>query len=263
MKKSEFLRELKYNLMGKVSDDELESIIMDYDEIFESGKAEGKAEEEISEMLGSPAMIAKAILDENSDNASKLNDENYPVASLGKRIIAFMIDYMLSLMPLIILLCFIEAPRFMLFSVFPMMIFNPIVPLFVIFFLLPQFSGIYSYSAPGVERVYTYPVHGINTHYIVFIVIGFIFFWLYGTLAMVVMKGRTVGMRLMGIKVIKKDRSTLRPLDIIIRQFIGKILLAGITSNISYIVSLFWAVFSKTNNTIHDKLAGTIVIEDR
>lgn len=262
MKKSEFLRELKYNLMGKVSDDELENIIMDYDEIFESGKAEGKTEEEISEMLGSPAMIAKTILDENSDNASKLNDENYPVASLGKRIIAFIIDSILSLMPLI-MLCFIEVPRFALFSVFQLMIFNPIVPLFVIFFLLPQLSGVYSYSSSGVERVYSYPVNGMNTHYIVFILIGFIFFWLYGTLSMLLMKGRTVGMRLMGIKVVKKDRSALRPLDIVIRQFVGKILLAAITLNISYIVSLFWAVFSKTNNTIHDKLAGTMVIEDR
>jgi len=48
----------------------------DYDEIFESGMAEGKTEGEISDMLGSPAMIAKAILDENPDNnASNLNDE--------------------------------------------------------------------------------------------------------------------------------------------------------------------------------------------
>lgn len=261
MKKSEFLRELKYNLMGKVSDDELENIIMDYDEIFESGKAEGKTEEEISDMLGSPALVAKAIVDE-SPNTSELNDENgYPLAPLGKRIVAFIIDYVLSLIPLVLLCIIIGAPRLML-SVFPIMIINPLIPLFLIFSLASQLSGIFSYTGSGVERVYTYSPHVINIQ-IVLVLMGFIFFWLYGTLAMILMKGRTVGMRLMGIKVVKKDRSALKPLDIIIRQFVGKVLLAGITSNISYIASFFWAVFSKTNNTIHDKLAGTVVVEDR
>lgn len=260
MKKSEFLRELKYNLMGKVSGDELENIIMDYDEIFESGKAEGKTEEEISDMLGSPALVAKAILDESpNNNASKLADESYPVAPLGKRVVAFIIDYILSLVPLVLLSIIGEMPRFVIFSALPMMIYNPIVPLLLIFFLSSQSSSISYPSDSMINGVYTYSSQVVN---IVLISLSFVFFWLYGTLAMIAMKGRTIGMRLMGIKVVKKDRSALRPIDVIIRQFVGKVLLAGITFNISYIISLLWAVFSKTNNTIHDKLAVTIVVDD-
>ncbi|MDN5276326.1 MAG: hypothetical protein PWR01_291 [Clostridiales bacterium] len=252
MKKSEFLRELKYNLMGKVSDEELENIIMDYDEIFESGKADGKAEDEISDMLGSPALVAKAILDEYpNNNTSKMGDENtYSVAPLGKRVVAFIIDSVLSLIPLVLLSIIGERPRLVLFSVFPMMIYNPIIPVFLMF-------SFFNYIRPQPHVVYP------HTESIVLVLAGFVFFWLYGTLVMIMMRGRTIGMRLMGIKVVKKDRSALKPLDIAVRQFIGKVLLAGLTWNISYIVSFFWAVFSKTNNTVHDKLAGTMVVEDR
>lgn len=261
MKKGEFLRELRYNLMGKVSDDELENIIMDYDEIFESGKAEGKTEEEIADMLGSPALVAKAILDESPNTSAMSEKSGYTPASLGKRIMAFIIDYVLSLVPLI-LLCAMEATRTAILLVSSLMIFNPVLPAFLIFSLSPQERYFLSYSGSGVQGVFAYSPHVIYIR-ILLILLGFIFFWLYGTLAMTLMKGRTVGMRLMGIRVVKKDRSALKPIDIIVRQFVGKVLLAGITSNISYIVSLFWAIFSKANNTIHDKLAGTMVIEER
>ena len=49
------------------------------------------------------------------------------------------------------------------------------------------------------------------------ILVGVIFFWLYGTLTMMVMKGRTISMRLIDVKVVKKDGSALKPLDVIMR----------------------------------------------
>lgn len=258
MKKSEFLRELKINLEGKIGDDELENILMDYDDIFESGKADNKTEDEISDMIGSPALVARNILDEWSDNreAKSVIEGDYPVAPLGKRVMAFAIDYILSLVPLV-LLSFIRAPRILFFAVIPLMLYNPVVPIFIILGFLdisPQPGVVSTYVDSGIA--------GINIFHIVLVLISFIFFWLYGTLSMIILKDRTIGMRLMNIRVVKRDGRILRPLDVFIRQFVGKILLAGLTWNISYIVSFFWAAFSNTHNTIHDKLVGTLVVED-
>ncbi len=258
MKKSEFLRELRINLEGKIGDDELENILMDYDDIFESGKADNKTEYEISDIIGSPALVARNILDEWSDNreAKSVIGGDYPVAPLGKRLMAFAIDYILSLIPLMLLL-FIRAPRILLFAVMAIILYNPVVSIFIILGFLdihPQPGVISSYVDSGIA--------GINILHIVLILISFIFFWLYGTLSMIILKDMTIGMRLMNIRVVKRDGRILRPLDVFIRQFVGKILLAGLTWNISYIVSFFWAVFSDAHNTIHDKLAGTHVVED-
>ncbi|MCM8900038.1 RDD family protein [Caldicoprobacter algeriensis] len=259
MKKSEFLRELRYNLMGKISDDELENIIMDYDEIFESGKAENKTEDEISDMIGSPAMVAKTILDEwPNDGTSKSSPESsYPIAPLGKRVVAFIIDYILSLIPLVLLLIG-KTPESVILLTSPIMMYNPMV---LVFLISRAFILNHSASAgSGVILSYTEP--GINAVHIVLTLACFVFFWLYSTLCMIIMKDRTIGMRLMNIKVVKRDRTALRPIDVFVRQFIGKVLLATMTSSLSYIISFFWAVFSKTNNTVHDKLAGTLVVED-
>ena len=113
----------------------------------------------------------------------------------------------------------------MLLSVLPIMLYNPIVPVFIIMGL----SDIR--SQPGV--IYTYAEPGMNIIHIVLILLSFVFLWLYGSLSMVMLKDRTIGMRLMNIKVIKRDGSNMRPLDAFIRQFAGKVLLAGLTWNIS------------------------------
>ncbi|NLX71148.1 MAG: DUF1700 domain-containing protein, partial [Clostridiales bacterium] len=81
MKKSEFLRELRINLEGKITDDELESILMDYDEIFEAGLDDNRTEDEISDMIGSPALVARNILDESSGNRGSATavENNHPL----------------------------------------------------------------------------------------------------------------------------------------------------------------------------------------
>ncbi len=57
MKKSEFLRILKDSLMGMSQNDKRE-IMLDYEEHFIDGLAEGRTEEEICEALGDPKQIA-------------------------------------------------------------------------------------------------------------------------------------------------------------------------------------------------------------
>ena len=62
---------MRISLEGRIGDDELESILMDYDEIFETGKDDNKTEDEISDMIGSPALVARNILDEWPENTGQ------------------------------------------------------------------------------------------------------------------------------------------------------------------------------------------------
>lgn len=61
MNKEQFLKSIATSL-NRLSDDEREDILEDFQEHFEIGKAEGKTEEEISKSLGSPNQIAKELL---------------------------------------------------------------------------------------------------------------------------------------------------------------------------------------------------------
>ncbi|GIQ63491.1 hypothetical protein PACILC2_20590 [Paenibacillus cisolokensis] len=55
MKKSDYLAILKEHLETKISPDELEDILSDYESFFHAGMEDGKTEEQISDELGPPA----------------------------------------------------------------------------------------------------------------------------------------------------------------------------------------------------------------
>jgi uncharacterized RDD family membrane protein YckC len=235
--KHEFLRELKNNLTGKIEDDDLQNILMDYDEIFESSKAESKTEDETSDVIGSPAIVAQNILDDYVDRkASKSNEEaNYQIAPIGKRIAAFIIDSILSLLPLAI---FITAPKGIILAMF----IAPINPSLLLFFAISNYNPTSAQIAVNLTLLSI--------------------FWLYSTAAMIILKNKTIGMFLMRIKVEKTNNSKLKVIDIVARQLFGLTLIPGLTFGLSNIVSFFWALFSNKNNTIQDKIAGTLVVED-
>ena len=96
MKKDEFMRELRNNLEGKISKEDIDEVVYDYQDIFYNKKLEGSSEDEISDMLGSPASIARNILDDNryeSVNHENVSNENiWNMASMGKRLWAYLID---------------------------------------------------------------------------------------------------------------------------------------------------------------------------
>lgn len=235
MNKIEFLRELENNLINKIKDDDLQNILMDYEEIFESNKAENKSEDETSGEIGSPAIVAKNILDDYTYmKSSPPNiEKNYQIAPSGKRIIAFIMDSILSLLPL-----FIFGPR----AITSSLLFPLIWP------SMPLFFGIMDYN-PTTTQIAT------NLTLLCF-------FWLYGTVSMIILRNKTIGMHIMQIKVIKTNNSKIKILDVIIRQFLGKIIIPSFTFGISNLVSFFWMLFSKRNNTVQDKIAGTLVVED-
>lgn len=240
MKCDEFLRELHTGLSGKLSESDITDILSDYSEIFTAGMEEGKTEEDVSKELGSPASIVKNIIDEQSPEHRSINSDRpengMHIASLSRRFIAFAIDSVIALIPFFFL---VAGPRSIVNAIFIAPVY-PALPLFL-------YSG--EASSPS---SYTIAVN--------LLLLGF--FWLYGTLALLLLKDKTIGMLVVGIKVVKSNGSRIKPLDILSRELLGKIIFPSISFGLSNAISFFWAVFSGQNNTIHDKLAGTIVVED-
>jgi len=236
MTKDEFLQELRNNLAGKINNEEMQNILMDYEEIFTVGRIDNKSDEKISKEIGSPAAVCQNILDEYTypQTVKPYNQTLYRVAPLGKRILAFIIDSVLSMLPLALLSVGSSSILNALFLV-------PIIP------SLPL-----NFAVVGAV---------LSKSEIVFNVFLLLFFWLYGTVTMLILKNKTVGMLLMGMKVVKANNESMKVIDIVIRQFIGKILIPGLTFGLSNVISFFWALFSQTNNTVHDKIAGTVVVE--
>lgn len=108
MKKNEFLRELENSLKGKLSEIDINEILSDYNDIFEEGLWENRDEDEISESIGSPAAISKAIIDDSTAHTPR--DINIPVlpdisnlAPMSKRFLAYLIDTVVIILVFILI----------------------------------------------------------------------------------------------------------------------------------------------------------------
>ena len=111
MKKHEFLRELENSLTGKLSETDLNEILSDYNDIFEDGFLENKDEDEISESIGSPASISKAIIhDSTRHNTVPAGPDISNLAAMPKRFLAYLIDTTVILIVFIGLLMTIFTP---------------------------------------------------------------------------------------------------------------------------------------------------------
>lgn len=67
MNKREFLNELQNALEGKLSESDIGEIISDYGDIFDNGTEDGRSEEDVAREIGSPARIARTILEDGAD----------------------------------------------------------------------------------------------------------------------------------------------------------------------------------------------------
>jgi len=76
MNKIEFLNELRNGLEGKLPEPDIREITSDYGDIFDNNTADGKSEEETAAEIGSPAKVARTILEDEGVNRSKTADSN-------------------------------------------------------------------------------------------------------------------------------------------------------------------------------------------
>ena len=83
-------------------------------------------------------------------------------------------------------------------------------------------------------------------HILLLLMIYFVWCWLNG--------GQTLPMKTWKLRIINADGSPLRPMQAVLRYLIAwpSILLLG--------VGIFWAIFDKDQQFLHDRLAGTRVV---
>lgn len=70
MNKIEFIRELKNALEGKLSNADIKEVTSDYGDIFDNGVTSGKSESDVAAEIGSPARIARTILEDGVNAGS-------------------------------------------------------------------------------------------------------------------------------------------------------------------------------------------------
>jgi uncharacterized RDD family membrane protein YckC len=82
---------------------------------------------------------------------------------------------------------------------------------------------------------------------------------LYSLGATLILRGQTIGKRLMRIKVRRSDTDPVTRGRIFSRELLGKILINSIP--IVPFISIFTILLTKEHKALHDMLADTIVVE--
>lgn len=261
MRQSEFIQELKINLAEKLSEQEVEDILADYESFFTSGREEGRTDDQISQELGSPAFLAQSLLEEQDGKNNKAMNKR--IANPGKRLCAFLIDSVIASIPSFIVSLFIGS------AVLPFI-------LMILFYSSPAVSlSLFSASASFHEEesyatvtdakgqvVKTQIEQSGNKPAAALIdasIAGVAFYLLYSLLCTWLLKGQTLGKKLMRIKVRFSTTDPATKGAIFYREFLGKILINSIP--IVPLVSIFTVLFTKEHKALHDMLAGTIVTD--
>lgn len=272
MKQSEFIRELRINLETKLLPAELEDIISDYESFFAAGRGEGKSDDEISEELGSPAYLAKSLLDEHSvkDSSKGLKEVVKQSANPGRRLSAYLIDAVIAILPAFLISLVLLANVFLpciMFVTSPSPLAGAPVYLSYASYTTLSDATVITESNNGVDSTYVYkkgldgewkltePDNSVQ----VFAVLSLVFYFLYSTICTLLLKGQTLGKKIMKIKVQRTNTERASGGAIFIREFLGKVLINSIP--IVPLISLFTILLTKDNKALHDMLADTIVTE--
>jgi uncharacterized RDD family membrane protein YckC len=260
MKQSEFIHELEIQLKGNISEEDLREVLSDYESFFISGREEGRTDDQISAELGSPSYLAQSLRDEQNQQTRLIMN----IANPGRRLCAFLIDSVIASVP---------------FLLSGLLISSTIVPflLLVLLYSNPAPSTLfYTASSMVYDKTYTevsdHAIHrNDNTITIVktkkhallrnFIdIIGFTMYLLYSLICTWLLRGQTLGKKLMHIRVRAATAQPASKWTIFYREFPGKVLINSIP--IVPLASLFTLLFTKEHKTLHDMLADTIVTNE-
>lgn len=263
MKQFEYLRELKENLEGKLAPETIKDILSDYESFFLSGREDGKNDDEISAELGSPAFLAKSLLEEQCETQTVLKDKL--IANPGRRLCAYLIDAVIAVLPLFVVTGILGSIMlsFLLLIEYPSPLVGALSSLSYAAFQEVTVTDTNTYSSISASKYDENTIQKVSSRpaplSIAFAVLGIGFYILYSLITALIFRGQTIGKRLMHIKVWHSDRSSVKRGSIFIREFLGKILINSIP--IVPLVSIFTILFTKEHKALHDMLADTIVVE--
>jgi uncharacterized RDD family membrane protein YckC len=301
MTKNEFLTELENSLEGKLALDEINEILNDYNDIFENSIYDGKTEECSALELGSPAKIARKILEDapayipEKQSKSKPNNvytDTIMLASISNRFAAFAVDTIIGAIILIVIMTVAYVP----------------------FLSQEQTTWSVDNGGSGYEAKFHKDKDGLTTNIEVvdrqgeraftgsseefsnfldskkldiskdfskrkyvttvkmpfpsrikflIILIAFGFSNLFNSFITWKLKGYTIGKKLFKIKVEKIDGSKLTFIDALFRELIIKSFANVILGGLLNFGSLIWAALTNERNTVHDRAAKTVVISTK
>ena len=165
----------------------------------------------------------------------RTNEPDYALASYGRRVGAWALDFVGVALPLFLL-------------------FLTQVGLFFIPLLFLRYPYLHSWLHAGLSNI-------IVTALIYVVLAGYIVWWLFA-----LGRGQTPGKQIVGIRVIKDDGSPSGWGYTFLREFVIKFLLLGflsrVTFGISQLVDYLWPLWDRSAKmqTLHDKLLGTLVV---
>lgn len=281
MRKQEFIEELRYSLEGKLAEQDIEEVTSDYSDVFENAAAEGKEEEAIAEELGSPARIARTILEEDelkkreaerkkaeeraraaeeearsaraaeaearraeAEAWAAVNQKQNP--ELDPKYAPF-IGRLASMGSR--LGAYIVDGLILSLMVIGILFLVVIIPL-----IYSRMSGDYYFWNSEVVAVMF--AFGLMLLILLccFNVVTALFIW--------ATNGYTPGKWIFKIRVVKLNGEKLSFMDAVLRELIMKGIANGMTSGILNIISFIWGYSSEVNKTVHDIVTETTVIKD-
>lgn len=228
------MRELRNGLEGRLSEQDIGEVMADYGDILESAVQEGKSEEQAAADLGSPARIARTILE---GDGLKKKEQSYfrggiqyqpfvgRFANMGRRLAAAIIDGALVFF-LVLLMIFFDVAL------------AGVGTARSVSTSMNQFAALFTVLTLGL-------LVGTGLLYAIF---------LWST------NGYTPGKWLLQIRVVKLSGGKLTFMDALMREVLVKGLGNAFTSGLLNIFSFLWGCMSEVRKTVHDLAAETTVV---
>jgi uncharacterized RDD family membrane protein YckC len=298
MTRQEFLTELENSLEGKLPKDEISEILNDYNDIFDNSIYDGKTEESTSSELGSPAKIARKILEdtpvyipekESKFKAKNADTDTRNLASIPNRFAAFAIDTIIGAIILVVIMAAAYVPLLTqeqtTWSVdkggsgYEAKFHKDRAGLTTNIEVLDskgkkafegsseEFSNFLDSKKLDIskdfsKRKYVTTVKMPFPSRIKFLImlVAFGFSNLFNSFITWKLKGYTIGKKLLKIKVQKLDGSEISFIDALFRELIIKSFANVILGGLLNLGSFIWAALTNERNTIHDRAAKTVVV---
>jgi uncharacterized membrane protein len=277
VKQSEYLRELKLNLESKIPPEELKDILSDYEGFFVTGREEGRRDDDISEELGSPALLARNLLEEYAGKQSgKACGAGkvlaYKPAVPGRRMAAWLLDAVIATLPVMLISLLVLKSIFLPYY---MVLFYPSPAAATLLYLgVSSYGDLTLTSETNAEYTYVTRVDKNGEHMQTYTsvnadgglirkwraglgVLALVFYLLYPLICTLLLKGQTIGKKIMGIRVRRTDCTPAGRESIFSRELLGKLLLNSIP--FVPLISLLTILLTKEHKALHDMVADTIV----
>ena len=271
MNKREFLNELENALDGKLAESDISEITSDYGDIFDNSVENGKSEEEIAKEIGSPAKIARTILEDGIDKGEReytdfqknINektskifdkvidpDQNVQIemlASMSRRLGAYVIDSILL----------------------GVVTLGGLLALFAPFLFLVRssssVSAVPAHMGSAVIENHMMNMGGAASGFalgnIMIIVLLFGAFNFFTTIILWATNGYTPGKWILRMRVIKINGCKISFLDAFLRELVIKCIANSLLSGFLNIGSFIWGCVTDDHKTAHDLVAHTRVVE--